>query len=159
MTDLQKRIAERLAWIAKRDGGLLTPSAVVADAEDGSSPLHHCFEWDDTEAARQWRLEQARTLIRSVRVDVQTESRVVSTVRYVRSPEAAKHQQGYADVMKLRTREDLARESLRHELKSVKTLLERAESLAEAFGVRPDVLDIQQRIAALDLRLEVAEVA
>lgn len=157
MTGAQKIIADRLVLLTQRCGGSLTPNAVVEDAQDESSPLHAYFEWDDTEAARQWRLEQARALNRSVRVEVQTETRTVSTVRYVRNPEAPGREQGYADVTKLRTREDLAREALRHELKSVKTLLERAESLADAFGMQPDVRDIQQRVATLDVRLEVAE--
>lgn len=153
----QKLIADRLARISKRNGGILTPDAVVEDAQDESSPLHTQFEWDDGEAAKQWRLEQARTLIRSVKVEIHTETKTVSTVRYVRSPEATGRQQGYADVTKLRTHEDLAREALRREFAAAKALFDRCESLADAFGLRPDVRDLQQRVAALDVRLEAAE--
>lgn len=49
-------------------GGLLKPEAVVNHARDPSSALHACFEWDDTVAAHQHRLWQARQLI--VRVTV-----------------------------------------------------------------------------------------
>lgn len=157
--DKQKLIADRLARVAKHNGGVLTPDAVVEDARDESSPLHDQFEWDDSEAAKQWRLEQARALIRSVRVEIQTETKTISTVRYVRSPEATGRQQGYADVTKLRTREDLAREALRREFAAARALFDRCETLAEAFGLRPDVLDLQQRVAALDVRLEGAEAA
>lgn len=152
--DKQKLIADRLERITKRNHGVLTPDAVLADAQDKSSPLHDQFTWDDTEAAHQWRLEQARTLIRSVRVEIQTETKTVSTVRYVRSPEAIGRQQGYADVTKLRTREDLAREALRREFAAARALFDRCETLAEAFGLRPDILDLQRRVAALDVRLE-----
>ncbi len=158
MTENQKIIADRLARITKRNHGILTPDAVLEDAQKEDSPLHDQFTWDDSEAAHQWRLEQARALIRSVRVEVQTESRTVSTVRYVRHPEAGR-EQGYADVMTIRTREDLAREALRRELAAAKALFDRCETLAEAFGLRPDVLDLQQRVAALDVRLEGAEIA
>lgn len=48
--------------------GYLTASAVVEAARDPSSPLHGEFEWDDSEAAVRYRLYQARTLIRRVRL-------------------------------------------------------------------------------------------
>lgn len=49
-----------------RAGGGLTPEAVVLTARNPDNPLHNAFEWDDSEAARQHRLYQARTLIRAV---------------------------------------------------------------------------------------------
>lgn len=53
-----------------RTGGGLTPAAVVEAASSPRHPLHPCFVWDDTEAARKWRDLQARNLINSVRVVV-----------------------------------------------------------------------------------------
>jgi hypothetical protein len=44
--------------------GLLRPADVVAEASQPGSPLHDYFEWDDGEAGHQWRLQQARQLIR-----------------------------------------------------------------------------------------------
>jgi len=55
-----------LAEIAQRNGGVLTPEAVVAAAADPASPLHERFVWDDTEAARRYRVLQAAALIRAV---------------------------------------------------------------------------------------------
>jgi len=46
----------------------LTPGNVVREARRKTSPLHGWFEWDNTAAARMYRLEQARELIRSVSV-------------------------------------------------------------------------------------------
>ncbi len=46
--------------------GLLKPDDVVKRAEDAASPLHRYFEWDGDKAAHQWRLTQARALIRTV---------------------------------------------------------------------------------------------
>lgn len=48
--------------------GELTPEAVEAKARNPRSPLHGYFEWDDTRAAHLYRLEQARQLIRTVRI-------------------------------------------------------------------------------------------
>jgi hypothetical protein len=42
--------------------------AVVDAARDPTSPLHSYFEWNDTVAAEQYRLHQARSLIRAVTV-------------------------------------------------------------------------------------------
>lgn len=55
-----------LEEIRVQGGGILKAEQVVSAAADLHSPLHNYFEWDDTEAAAQWRLQQARTLIRNV---------------------------------------------------------------------------------------------
>ena len=49
--------------------GHLTPELVLNSALDSDSPLHSVFEWEDSKAAHQHRLWQARKLIRSVRVE------------------------------------------------------------------------------------------
>jgi hypothetical protein len=48
--------------------GRVAPEDVVEYADDPASPLHSAFEWDDTVAAQQHRLAQARSLIKAVRV-------------------------------------------------------------------------------------------
>ena len=50
--------------------GVLSPELVVDAATQPNHPLHDNFEWDDTEAARKFRLIQAARIIRSVRVTV-----------------------------------------------------------------------------------------
>ena len=49
----------------------LTPRIVLEAARDPANPLHAAFDWDDHDAAEKWRLHQARSLIRSVRVVVE----------------------------------------------------------------------------------------
>jgi hypothetical protein len=61
-------IGEALETIRLENGGELHPQAVVADARDEKSPLHRYFEWDDRKAAEAHRVDQARALIRSIRV-------------------------------------------------------------------------------------------
>ena len=48
--------------------GQLTPRLVVDLARDPNHELHNRFEWDDSVAAEKYRLDQARDLIRKVRV-------------------------------------------------------------------------------------------
>lgn len=40
-----------------------TPQDVVDIAEDQNTELHKCFEWDDREASKKWRLFQARQVL------------------------------------------------------------------------------------------------
>jgi hypothetical protein len=44
--------------------GTISPEMVVEAARSPKSPLHAHFTWDDTEAAEQYRLIEARTLLR-----------------------------------------------------------------------------------------------
>jgi hypothetical protein len=48
--------------------GSLTSELVLREAKKKSSPLHEHFVWDDSEAAKQYRLIQAAELIRKVKV-------------------------------------------------------------------------------------------
>ena len=48
----------------KRRNGLILPEDVVEVARDPDSPLHGSFTWDDTKAAQEHRLWQARALLR-----------------------------------------------------------------------------------------------
>ena len=63
-----QKIGTALAQIAEQQKGRLTPPAVVEAARNNRHPLHKFFEWDDAVAAESFRLDQARTLIRSVRI-------------------------------------------------------------------------------------------
>lgn len=66
MRNISKEAKAELEQVRKRSRGVLLPRAVVDHARDEASALHRYFEWDDTEAAEQWRLEQARCVIRAV---------------------------------------------------------------------------------------------
>jgi len=61
----EKKFLERLA---NQKGGILMVDDVIEAAKDKSCVLHHHFEWDDTEAAKAYRKEQARSLIRKCKI-------------------------------------------------------------------------------------------
>lgn len=44
----------------------VTPPQVVEDAKSRKSPLHKYFEWNDTKAGEQWRLQQARVYMGAI---------------------------------------------------------------------------------------------
>ena len=64
-----QKIGEALEKITAAHGGYLEPLSVVDAARDKKSVLHAHFEWDDALAANKFRLDQARALIRSIRVE------------------------------------------------------------------------------------------
>ena len=60
-------IADALAELVDEKGEI-APATVVGTARGlEGSPLNACFNWDDGIAAADWRLEQARRLLRTVR--------------------------------------------------------------------------------------------
>jgi len=59
-----------LEQMARRNNGVLMIDDVLQAAQDEDNILHRHFEWDDTEAAKQYRREQARTLIQKCKITV-----------------------------------------------------------------------------------------
>ena len=59
------------ALLAIEDEGVLRVADVVEAARPKDSPLHECFTWDDGKAAAEYRLEEARRLIRRALVFVE----------------------------------------------------------------------------------------
>lgn len=63
-----ERAAAELARIRRENDGALTRQAVLDAATDEDHPFHDEFDWDDDLASERWRLYQAGTLIRAVRI-------------------------------------------------------------------------------------------
>ena len=63
------KIGQALEAITVKAGGHLTPTSIVEAARDRKSVLHRHFEWDDKVAAESFRLDQARSLVRSIHVE------------------------------------------------------------------------------------------
>jgi hypothetical protein len=63
MNNISKARIEELKTIAEKHNGVLKPETVVKFAENPKTALHSAFDWDDTVAAKKWRIEQARGII------------------------------------------------------------------------------------------------
>lgn len=59
-------VLEELEQIREANGGILYPQSVVDFARDESTELHSKFEWDDTIAGENYRIWQARKVIRAL---------------------------------------------------------------------------------------------
>jgi hypothetical protein len=82
--------AAELARLREEDGNL-TPARVVEVASSPESPLHPAFVWDDSKAAHEYRLWQARSLIRAVVVTYPEETPQTVYV-HVRTEEGGEYQ-------------------------------------------------------------------
>lgn len=81
-------VGQHIELLRQQQKGELTPEDVLSDARNHNSPLHSFFEWDDTAAAHQHRLNQARGLIRAVvAVYVREDQPAVRARAYVHIPE------------------------------------------------------------------------
>lgn len=69
LPDVPSSVADEIRRIAHAEGKL-TANVLVDHAADPDSPLHDRFEWDDTVAAHEYRLEQARNMIRRIHVEL-----------------------------------------------------------------------------------------
>jgi len=65
------KIGEELSTL----GEAIEPSAVVKKAKNKKAELHKCFEWDDTKAAEEYRLNRAREIMRMITVVVENKNR------------------------------------------------------------------------------------
>jgi hypothetical protein len=119
-----------LDGIAARHDGVLRAEDVLAEARTETHPLHGEFNWDDSSAAHAHRLDQARSLIRSVRVEIRVETRTIESVYYVRDPRQRTRDEGYIALPRLRSDAELAAEALRAEIGRASAVLARARDLA-----------------------------
>jgi len=135
-----------LTRLAAENNGLLTPDHVVDAARNNASPLHRWFQWDNDAAAHMYRVEQARHLIRSVRVDVTTSHHTVRVPAFVRDPECERGEQGYIAIRGLANDADKARDVVVAEFARALSALNRARAVAEALGIEDQVDAVSAQI-------------
>jgi hypothetical protein len=140
-----------LVALAKRDS--LTPEAVVEAAKAEKHPLHRFFTWDDKKAAHAHRIDQARTLIRSVRLEIVQEDRVLSSPRFVHDPERGT-KAGYTEVRSIRPESDRARDAVRSELMRSIACLRRANEVADVLGLGGEMAALIAEATAVMQRVE-----
>lgn len=135
-------IRQELVRLAEEHNGYLSPDTVVEAAADPASVLHDRFTWDDTEAARRFRLVQAGMMLRQIRVTIMRPSieemglgRVISVRQFQSDPDARGNGGSYTRVEAL-IADPVKRQSL---LESVvgelRAIRKRYEELTELTGV------------------------
>lgn len=62
--------------------GSLTPENVLKASEPGDAILHSLFQWDDSVAAEQYRLQQARTILNNIEVVILSDGQAKHIAAY-----------------------------------------------------------------------------
>ena len=70
VSGVPQEVARTIRDVYETTGGIDLESAVLAEAESPTSPLHGYFEWDESAAAANYRRIQAAHLIRRCKVGV-----------------------------------------------------------------------------------------
>lgn len=134
-------VGAHLELLRQQFRGELTPEDVLQDARNHNSPLHTYFEWDDSSAAEQFRLSQARKLIRSVvAVYVQEDQPARRTKAFVHISEGeTSHYRDTAEALSTeKTREIVLKRAWR-EFQSWKARYKDLSELAAIFAIADTV--------------------
>lgn len=139
--------------------GRLTAESLVTAARRETHPWHDNFEWDDNKAAHAYRLVTARDIIRTwspPRITNETVER--RAVMYVRDPRREYHEQGYVNIARVRTDEELKREVLVAEFQRAATALQRAYDVADVLNAREEIEALIEKVNILRQRGEAARI-
>lgn len=137
----------RLAALEK--AGRLTAESLVDDARNPGSPLHELFEWDNERAAHEYRIEQARGIIRTV--EYRFERRTITYVvpRYVPDPATAANQPGYVAIDTLAKDRALAVKAVRDEVVRALGYIRRAEGIGAALDCAPELAALTKQAQSI----------
>jgi 1,4-alpha-glucan branching enzyme len=133
--------------------GRLTPERVVHDAKRPESPLHEHFLWDVQKAAEHFWLDQARDLIRAVKVVVVINEVTVKAPYYVPDPSKNGREQGYTTLDALRDDPVSAKQSLIAECERAAGVLRRARLIALALNLEGQIDTVLAHVAGLKSQL------
>lgn len=127
-----QQVKTELDAIEQRDG-TLKPEAVVEFAQNPETALHECFEWDDGIAAHQWRLQQARMLIRIMVTTLPNEQ--VQIKAFVSLKPDRHEGTGYRSIVTVLSNDDLRAQMLQDALDEMRTFRKKYRNLRELVGV------------------------
>lgn len=134
--DVWAEVEAEINALADQHGGRITPEQVIAAARaNPSGALYAQFEWNVRKAAQAYWMDQARSLIRRVRVMVTVEDKQFSISAYVRDPAAEPTVQGYVGVNVLKHSQSEAQLAILHEFSMAESYLQRAKNLAAVLNL------------------------
>lgn len=123
--------------------GKLTAEHILSESRDPQAVLHPIFNWDDEQAAEQYRLNQARTILNNIQVKTITngEPKLISVYEVVNKGE----NRTYKNIESMSPSDvDYVKKVALRELNSAKQKLERFEQFNESVG------NIEQAIEGIE---------
>lgn len=138
-------IKQELEALAEANNGLLKPEAVVEFAKDPGTALHSKFEWDDTEAAKAYRVWQARQIIKVMVTVLPNENETPYQV-FVSLKDDRCNGGGYRPLVEVMTDETMRRQLLtqaHNDFKLWQKKYNQLKELAPVFAQMDLVMDAQ----------------
>jgi hypothetical protein len=147
-----QKAGEELERIREENGGQVTPRKVVEESKPTEAPLHPCFEWNNKRAAELYRDEQARCVVRSVRIIPEPDQAgkqdpVLAYVRVKVKDEEEKTQSFYMSTAHVMSDQELRKQAIKEclallngiqrrydHLKELREIWRAIERLGEDFG-------------------------
>lgn len=141
-------IVTELIEIYEKNGDVLRPEDVVEFARNPKTALHKEFTWDDSEAARQYRLHQAR---RVITVHIQMEDDPPPTVvrALVETSNPATGATEYVRRERMLTDTDRRARLIRQGLSVAKNWRTRHEGIEEFAPIFAAIDEVEQKVASL----------
>lgn len=144
MSDKTKKIKQELNTIKERNGGMLDPQAVVDFARNKKTALHSQFCWDDSKAAQEYRLWQARMLIR-VQV-VMLPQKPDTPIRAFVSLQNDRNNGGYRAIDDVMASKHLRDSLIEQALRDMTTFQNKYQVLDELAGVFAEMRSVVGRV-------------
>lgn len=134
---------EHLEAMRVSHGGRLTPQSVVEEASSPGSPIHKAFTWDDTKAAHDHRVWQARQLIGHITVEYEDRP-ITERVRAFANVTIDKCQ--YYDSMRVVVDDPAKRQQiLADAMREIDSWRRRYAAIEELAGIRQAIADVKLR--------------
>lgn len=128
-------VAQELRRIYRTSGNRIRPPDVIAAARSPSSVLHGHFTWDDSKAAEEFRLIQARRLIATVRITIPSSS--AKPVIVIRAYHALRSEQsGYRHMKDIVDAPDLLESLVAQFASDLERLTERYQAIRSTADAR-----------------------
>lgn len=127
--------------------GPLTAETVLVEAINPKSPLHRFFQWDDQKAAHEYRLTQARSLIRSIDVVIEDAKGKQVQMRGYYSVKDAEGQRSYEGLEFVFDTPDLSEQVMREAKTQLDSWIKRYSKYQWAASAVPRVLAALRAIA------------
>lgn len=137
-SEAAKSAGKELDRIHRRHGSI-KPEIIVEESVPETAPLHKFFTWDNGDAAHKWRIEEARSIIRSVRVvrddQPQQEQPVIRAFLNVQASDTEAKFEGkaYLPLRVIRESPDYMQQVVNEAMRELKAWKSRYEDLRTTF--------------------------
>lgn len=141
------KYGQRIEALLSEKRGRITPRELIEDGRKRESPLHDYFEWDDEFAASEYRVEQARYLLRSITIKREEDEKEIRAFHNVIIKSENVEERAYASVTRIMSEEELRNQLLAQALRELEAWQTKYEALQEFADLFLAIRLTRERIA------------